>query len=805
MNEFLKKHSTLFTIIFFILLSLALYNKILFTDEVINAKDVLADHYPSRINWHNYNFNPFNFGLWANGRLLGTDGSNVFMVLHLPDLVFFTKMLPPAPSFAWQMVTFLCLGGIFMYMYCRLIGLSYYSSILAGLFFMLSSDLVTYMNAGHYTKIIMSCYIPLVLFFLEKGIQERKVYNFIITGLILGYVFFYKHEQILFYMCLLVGYYTIFRLYYIYKEETNKDTELVKKVFFYSVAMTIIFFAISSISLLPTLKWGTQTERSGGVAYDFAVTWSFPPEELLAYFFPKMFGLSSPNIFDPEKIKVFYWGRMPFTQTLNYMGLFPLFFSFMALIHNRNKYVKIFLTLMLIIFPLSMGGFTPIYPLVLKFIPGFNMFRVPRAILCLIPIPISVIAGFGSHWLFSDLDNNKKEKLNKTLYLMAIGWTIIAIMAILGWIFKDKMIEIFSMNVKWYEWALFRYSSYAQKYEYFYESVVSFILISAFILIWSFLRNFKEVPHIILKVLCILVFIWDAGVINDKFLSTVSVNNLKLDVRSNIPPGMNYIKEKEKDNNNNTYRVFPNIRQALGYNQANSWTSYFQIIGGYAGVKDKLYSIFMENVNYENRLLDILSVKYIGVDRGALPYENLSPGATLGRYNIGYIDDQVVILENPVRRERIHAVYNYVVVQPEEVFMTLKNPNFNPLATIVLEEDPEIKIPASMNFTKQPKIEKKEKYNLPHINDLKLDMPKSGFLVFSEAYYPGWAAYVDGVKTKIYKTDFAVQSIFVPEGSHHVELLYKPLPFIIGAWISGLTFIGVIIIIVLRKIGKFDI
>ncbi|MBI4652495.1 hypothetical protein HY745_14710, partial [Candidatus Desantisbacteria bacterium] len=297
-----KKYNTLIICLFFISLSLILYNKLLFTNEVMNAKDILADHYYGRNGFHQY-YVPFSQFLWSNVKLLGTDESHTYFTSILPDMLFFLKVLPVAPSFAWQMVTFLCLGGIFMYLYCRLLGLSYFGSMIAGLFFMMSSEAVTYMNAGHYTKIIFISYMPLILYFIEKGFQEKKLFNFLISGAILGYIFFYKHEQMLFYICLLVAYYTIFRLYYIYKEEPSDKFKIVKKLFWFSFIMTMIFFAISACGLLPTLNWGLKhSERSGGVAYDFAISWSMPPEELFGYLFPKIFGLSVPNMLDPGKI-----------------------------------------------------------------------------------------------------------------------------------------------------------------------------------------------------------------------------------------------------------------------------------------------------------------------------------------------------------------------------------------------------------------------------------------------------------------------------------------------------------------------
>jgi uncharacterized membrane protein YfhO len=57
---------------------------------------------------------------------------------------------------------------------------------------------------------------------------------------------------------------------------------------------------------------------------------------------------------------------------------------------------------------------------------------------------------------------------------------------------------------------------------------------------------------------------------------------------------------------------------------------------------------------------------------------------------------------------------------------------------------------------------------------LEVDTPEAAFLFMSEAYYPGWQAYVDG-------------AIPLGPGSHRVEVVFEPLSFKIGLSLSLLT------------------
>lgn len=47
-------------------------------------------------------------------------------------------------------------------------------------------------------------------------------------------------------------------------------------------------------------------------------------------------------------------------------------------------------------------------------------------------------------------------------------------------------------------------------------------------------------------------------------------------------------------------------------------------------------------------------------------------------------------------------------------------------------------------------------------------------LVFSDAYYPGWEASVDGAAVPIYKANHAFRAVSVPAGRHKVEFHYRP-------------------------------
>jgi uncharacterized membrane protein YfhO len=51
---------------------------------------------------------------------------------------------------------------------------------------------------------------------------------------------------------------------------------------------------------------------------------------------------------------------------------------------------------------------------------------------------------------------------------------------------------------------------------------------------------------------------------------------------------------------------------------------------------------------------------------------------------------------------------------------------------------------------------------------------KGGVIVFSEVYYPGWTATVDGEPADLGRVDYVLRALQVTPGEHKVELCFKP-------------------------------
>lgn len=73
------------------------------------------------------------------------------------------------------------------------------------------------------------------------------------------------------------------------------------------------------------------------------------------------------------------------------------------------------------------------------------------------------------------------------------------------------------------------------------------------------------------------------------------------------------------------------------------------------------------------------------------------------------------------------------------------------------------------------------------------------FVNFSQSFYPGWRAYVDGEETNIYMVNGIIQGIVVGEGMHTIKFVFEPYSLYIGAIVTLASFALIICSVIYRK------
>ena len=73
---------------------------------------------------------------------------------------------------------------------------------------------------------------------------------------------------------------------------------------------------------------------------------------------------------------------------------------------------------------------------------------------------------------------------------------------------------------------------------------------------------------------------------------------------------------------------------------------------------------------------------------------------------------------------------------------------------------------------------------------VRAQMPCAAFLIFGDAYFPGWQLLLDGQASTLYRAHDALRAAFVAAGEHSVEFVYRPASVYVGGVLSGLGLLG---------------
>lgn len=136
----------------------------------------------------------------------------------------------------------------------------------------------------------------------------------------------------------------------------------------------------------------------------------------------------------------------------------------------------------------------------------------------------------------------------------------------------------------------------------------------------------------------------------------------------------------------------------------------------------------------------------------------------------------------------------------EKTLARIDNPDFNPLKNIILKKKPGLILPNN-DFTSYNDKVDIIKYE-PDTIEIKAELEENGILFLSEVYYPGWEAYVDGVKSEIYEANYLFRAIELQKGNHVIKFIYNPKTFKIGLIISIISLICAIISLLYLSIPK---
>jgi hypothetical protein len=193
-----------------------------------------------------------------------------------------------------------------------------------------------------------------------------------------------------------------------------------------------------------------------------------------------------------------------------------------------------------------------------------------------------------------------------------------------------------------------------------------------------------------------------------------------------------------------------------------------------------------------SRYFDLLNVRYV-----------LTHSANaLSEYKVVSSEEGLTIYENEKALPRLFFAERAISADPSAVLGLLRDPGFDLRTNVVIEEPGGVdgatvhgddnSARADLPLTSQrqtgtAKLEHDKRNLVVASTDNEID----AFLVFTDNYYPGWTATIDGEPVTLFRANHTMRAIKVPAGRHMVVFEFDPRTF----WFSGQMSIAVLILV----------
>jgi hypothetical protein len=142
--------------------------------------------------------------------------------------------------------------------------------------------------------------------------------------------------------------------------------------------------------------------------------------------------------------------------------------------------------------------------------------------------------------------------------------------------------------------------------------------------------------------------------------------------------------------------------------------------------------------------------------------------------------------------QRVWFVPQSIYEPTDEVALDeVMSPDFDPSTTVILDEP----FPSEYVGSSEGEV---LVFDESISGEISMDVfvEKGSWLLLSDTWFPGWRVSIDGAPTKLFRGDYVFRAVWVPAGSHVVGFTYQPLSFWLGALISVISWIGLIVMVV---------
>ena len=734
--------------------------------------------------------------------------------LFLPDYVY---------------MVFIMLLGFYILM--RAFDFSVYLSVLGAIVWAFSSYFFIIIGAGHIWKFVTLAYIPPTIAGIVLAYRKKYLIGGVLTAFFIALQILSNHVQMTYYFLFVILFMVIAYFVEAYK---NKELPHFFKASGVLVIAALVGVSVNISNLYHTYKYSKDTMRgkselvkqnsanqtNSGLERDYIVQWSYGIGETFSLLVPDVKGGASVPLAnnesamkkaDPTYAQLYaqigqYWGEQPGTSGPVYVGAFvlTLFILGLFIVKTPVKWALLAATVLSIL--LSWGknfmGFTDFF---LDYIPMYSKFRAVSSILVIAEFTIPLLAILA---LKEIVEKPEILKQNLKQFYISLGLTggIALLFALAPTLFFPSYISSGEMqalqngipaeqlspivaNLTQIRQSIFTSDAW--------RSVIIILIGAALILAYNAGKLKANLMVLALTVLCL----GDMWSVDKRYLKDsdfvepeqrmVSVQKTQTD---------EYIlRDKSLD-----YRVLNFAVSTFNDNNTSYW---HKSVGGYHPAKLRRYQEMIDHhISKEMAYLQ----HQIPAVQGDMTKINPDSISVINMLNTKYFifptgNSQTAPLQNPYAYGNAWFVENVKYVQNANEEIDALNTTVPTKAAVVSNDFKQVFNGVQTVFKDSLSTVKLTSY-APNALTYETSSSKDGVVVFSEIYYPGWQAYLDGQAVDHGRADYILRAMKVPAGKHKVEFKFDPqsihttenIAYVaLGVLILGA--IGVIVIEVRKK------
>jgi len=699
------------------------------------------------------------------------------------------------PENVWYVFVYL-LG---FYILLRAFDFRWYLAALGSVMWAFSTYFLIIIAAGHIWKVWALAYLPPMIAGIVLAYRGKYLWGFIVTAVFAAFEVNANHVQMTYYYLFIIFFMVVAFL----------ADAIRKKQYVHFVKATAVCAVAGALGILVNLsnlyhtwqyqkesmrgkselvKENTANQTSSGLERDYITQWSYGIGETWTLLVPNTKGgASQPLAANATAMKhadnnyagIYqqlgqYWGEQPGTQGPVYVGAFVLFLFVLGLfiVKGPMKWALLGVTVLSIM--LSWGkNFMGLTDLFIDYMPMYAKFRTVASILVIAEFTIPLLAMLAlKEWISEGREKRENVKVLYIAYALTGG--IALLFAVMPDLFFGNYVSSAEMQAMSQIPAdqlqpLLQNLSEMRRAMFTSDAWRSFAIITVGVLCMLLYRAKKLQATYLAALLAVLCLI-DLWPVNKRYLndSMFVPKTEREQAQQKTETDEIILADKSLD-----YRVLNLASNTFNENE----TSYYhKSIGGYHAAKLRRYQELIEAYIAPEMQETFKAVVGAAADMTQVNGDSIYP--VLNMLNTKYFilplqGGKTVPVENPY-------AYGNAWFVSDVKFVDNANAELDALAKLDLRTE----AVADKKFQEQLKPVAETGRDTAAVvtitsyepNQLKYDVKsaKGGVVVFSEIFYPGWTATVDGTPVEIGRVNYVLRAITVGPGQHKVELAFFP-------------------------------